>query len=55
MILTDDLIYRTAQDAANRHMREHGRTRWNEEDWNISCRKADRLLELRDNKESTDD
>lgn len=34
----------SAQDAANMQMRAAGRTRWNDDDWNQSADRLDRLI-----------
>ena len=31
-------------DAGNRSAKQHGRTAWNEDDWNAACEVVDRLL-----------
>jgi hypothetical protein len=36
IILTYDLAMAISTDAGNRHMRKHGRTAWNDEDYNVS-------------------
>lgn len=33
-------------DAANRNAKKHGRTAWNEDDWNEACRVFERLYPM---------
>ena len=40
-----DLAHAAARDAANRHMREHGRTSWNQDDYNVAVAESARLLD----------
>ena len=41
--LTREMCYAAGQDAANRSMRNSGRTCWDETDWNIACAEFERL------------
>ena len=41
--MTQELARAAAWDAGNRHMREHGRTAWNEDDYNAACEFFERL------------
>jgi hypothetical protein len=41
---TYDLAMAAGRDAANRHMREHGRAQWNGDDWNEASSTFWRLL-----------
>lgn len=43
LTLTPELARAAAQDAGNRHMREHGRTEWSLEDWNVAAAELSRL------------
>lgn len=45
IILTPALAYASGQDAGNAHMRKAGRTRWNEDDFNVAAAKTSSLLE----------
>lgn len=42
--LNRELAHAIATDAANANMRNHGRTRWNEEDYNLACEQRAALL-----------
>ncbi len=42
--LTLALCRMAAQDAGNRHMRTHGRTVWDESDYNAAVEEFDRLI-----------
>lgn len=44
MKLTQEIARAAAQDAANRHMRKHGRTKWSIDDYNIAVKEYNRLL-----------
>ena len=41
--LMRELAEAAAEDAANANMRKNGRTKWNEEDYNVMVRELDRL------------
>jgi hypothetical protein len=36
--MTCELARSIAQDAGNKNMIEHGRTEWNEDDWNVAAK-----------------
>lgn len=38
------LLRASAWDAANRQMREAGRTKWSEDDYNLACSEQERLI-----------
>lgn len=38
------LLRASAFDAANMNMRANGRTKWNDDDWNVMCDTQDRLV-----------
>lgn len=46
LTMTPMIANAAAHDAGNRHMREHGRTKWNKEDWNAACAEYDRLMPI---------
>ena len=43
MTMTYQIAMAAARDEGNRHMRKHGRTVWNEDDWNAMCAEFNRL------------
>ena len=43
MRMTYELAFAISTDAANRNMREHGRTTWNEDDRNLAAKKFNEL------------
>lgn len=43
LTLTKEIAFAAAQDAGNRHMRQHGRTSWNEDDYDVACDEYNRL------------
>lgn len=43
MTMTRETARAAAMDAGNRNMRENGRTKWNEDDWNVAAREFNRL------------
>lgn len=44
--LTKDMAYAIGQDEGNRHMRQHGRKQWDEDDWNVAAQKTNALLDI---------
>ena len=44
MKLTADLARAIARDEGNRHMRQHNRDQWNEDDYNAACQTLNDLL-----------
>ena len=44
MLLTIELARASAQDAANAHMRKHGRKVWSLDDWNVARDTLYRLM-----------
>lgn len=44
--LTRDLAWAAATDAGNRSMRQAGRTKWSQRDYNAAIREFDRLWPL---------
>ena len=53
--LTYDICMAAGQDAGNRHMRKHGRTAWNEDDWNAAARVSNELLGILNAKQEVGD
>ena len=43
-ILTYDLAWAAARDEGNRNMRKHGRTKWNEDDYNVCCQTFNKIF-----------
>lgn len=46
VVATPDLARAAGWDAGNRSMRDAGRTRWNEDDWNEAARTTNELMRL---------
>ena len=44
--LTPKIAHAVGWDAGNRHMREAGRTVWNEDDYNVAARTTNQLAAL---------
>ena len=42
--ISEKLARAASLDAANRQMRDAGRTSWNEDDWNLACEVFGRLM-----------
>jgi hypothetical protein len=45
MRITYKLAHAAGMDAANRQMRENGRSAWNEDDYNLAAATMNRLLD----------
>jgi len=39
-----DLAHAASRDAGNRSMRAAGRSKWNQDDYNVACAEFDRLM-----------
>ena len=46
MKITSELARAAAQDAGDRNMRKHGRSKWNREDFYVASREYNRLSPL---------
>lgn len=46
MKMTRDIAWAAATDAADKNMRDNGRTSWNEEDWKVGACEFERLWPL---------
>ena len=42
--VTYEIAHAASQDAGNKHMRAAGRTKWNEDDWNVATAEFERLF-----------
>lgn len=47
-VLTEPLIRAAAEDAGNRHAKEHGHVHWNAYDWNAAVPEYERLMAVKD-------
>lgn len=41
---TYEIAHKASQDAGNRNMRAAGRSKWNEDDWNVAAAEFERLF-----------
>lgn len=44
MKITYELAMSAGRDAGNRHAKKHGRTVWNQADWDVACIVTTRLM-----------
>ena len=49
--LNYDICMAVGQDAGDRNMREHNRSQWNIDDWNIMAKISNRLIDKMDKKQ----
>lgn len=53
ILLTYELLMASSRDAGNRSMREAGRDRWNEDDWNVAADAAEKLRPFLNEQDAT--
>ena len=46
VVITKDIARACGQDAGNRNMRKHGRTAWDEDDYNAASTEFNRLMDF---------
>jgi len=49
--LNYDICMAAGKDAGNRNMREHNRSQWNVDDWNIMAKISNRLINMMNKKQ----